>query len=207
MLLSKHSRSSFSTGFTLIELLVVIVMVSVLSAIAVPSYLGWSNNQRVSAARNKISSTLRKAQAQARATKINREVRFQTDANGANPRIAIVPAVNNGNGRPQRINVPANDSRWIPLNGDGQKGVTMRVTPISPYQSGGVADSRNQGGIIFDPYGAIVASNGFNGSPASGQLFTAQVGFGNDVNQHKSCVIIRTLLGSFQEESRDKCTL
>jgi prepilin-type N-terminal cleavage/methylation domain-containing protein len=207
MPLSKHPRSSFPAGFTLIELLVVIVMVSILSAIAVPSYLGWANNQRVSAARNKISSTLRKAQAQARATKINREVRFQTDPNGANPRIAIVPAVNNGTGRPQRINIPANDAAWIRLDGDGQKGLTMRVTPVSPYQSAGVVDSRDQGGIVFDPYGAIVASNGFNANPANGQLFTAQVGFGTNVNQHKRCVIVRTLLGSFQEESSNNCSL
>jgi prepilin-type N-terminal cleavage/methylation domain-containing protein len=200
-------------GFTLIELLVVIVMVTVLSAIATPSYLAWANNQRVSSARSQISGALRKAQAQARATKVNREVLFEANADGSNPRIAIVPAINNGTGRPTRT--PTGDKAtkviWIALEGEGKKGLRMRVDPTSPYQSAGTADTQRSGGIVFDPYGAIVTSNANNRLGAANtnadRIFAVQVGFGDQVNQTKGCILVRTLLGSFKEERGANCPL
>jgi type II secretory pathway pseudopilin PulG len=197
---------------SLIELLVVIVMVGVLSAIATPSYLAWANNQRVSSARSQISGALRKAQGQARATKVNREVRFKTDANGTNPRIAIIPAINNGTGRPRRATdgEEANIA-WISLEGEGKKGLRMRVDPTSPYQSAGTTDGPTRGGIVFDPYGAIVTSNANNRLGAAGtnadRIFAVQVGFGDQVNQTKGCILVRTLLGSFKEERGANCPL
>jgi prepilin-type N-terminal cleavage/methylation domain-containing protein len=216
MLLFQRRKPIPAEGFTLIELLVVIVMVAILSAIATPSYLAWANNQRVSSARSQISGALRKAQAQARATKINREVRFKTDANGTNPRIAIIPAINNGTGRPKRATdgEEANIA-WISLEGEGKKGLRMRVDPTSPYQSAGTTDGPTRGGVVFDPYGAVVTSNannrlaGTNAGDArdSDRIFAVQVGFGDQVNQTKGCVLVRTLLGSFKEEKGKYCPL
>ncbi len=208
-----HRRKTLpAEGFTLIELLVVIVIVAILSAIATPSYLAWANNQRVSSARSQIAGALRKAQAQARATKINREVRFKTDANGTNPRIAIITAINNGTGRPKR----ATDGEeatiaWISLEGEGKKGLRKRLDPTSPYQSAGTTDSQTRGGIVFDPYGAIVTSNANNRLGAAGtnadRIFAVQVGFGDQVNQTKGCILVRTLLGSFKEDKGANCPL
>jgi prepilin-type N-terminal cleavage/methylation domain-containing protein len=214
MPLFHRRKPSPSEGFTLIELLVVIVMVAVLSAIATPSYLAWANNQRVSSARSQITGALRKAQAQARATKVNREVLFEANADGSNPRIAIVPAINNGTGRPTRTTTAdkvGNKVAWISLEGEGKKGLRMRVDPTSPYQSAGTADTQRSGGIVFDPYGAIVTSNANNRFGTAGtnadRIFAIQVGFGNQVNQNKGCILVRTLLGSFKEERGANCPL
>jgi prepilin-type N-terminal cleavage/methylation domain-containing protein len=206
---SNHPNHPPLAGFTLIELLVVIVILGVMAAIGTPSYLAWANNQRVSSVRNQIAGTLRKAQAQARTTKINREVRF--DNNGGNPRIAIIPAVNSTNGRPKRLLNSDPSIAWIPLNGEAKKGIQLRVDPTSPYQSAGVADSQSLGGIVFDPYGAVVTSNVNNRFGTAGtnadRIFAIQVGFGAQVNQTKSCILVRTLLGSFQEEKGSNCPL
>ncbi len=203
---SNQLSHSTMAGFTLIEMLVVVLMLGIMAAIGTPSYIAWVNNQRVSTARSQIAGTLRKAQSQARATKINREVRF--DNNGGNPRIAIIPAINNTTGRPQRVNIP--NTNWLYLNKDGKRGLTMRVDPVSPYQNNvGFTDSRDLGGIVFDPYGAIATNNTNrpNANTADERVFAVQVGFGNEVNQHKGCILVRTLLGSFREEKGSKCPL
>jgi Tfp pilus assembly protein FimT len=178
-----------------------------MAAIGTPSYISWANNQRVGAARSQIASALRKAQAQARATKLNREVRF--DNNGGNPRIAIIPAVNNTTGLPKRLANNDPSIVWIPLNQEGKKGVQLRLDPISPYQTAGVVDNNELGGIVFDPYGAIATSNAGNTFGTVGQndarIFAIQVGVGPQAKQNKRCILVRTLLGSLKEDQGGNC--
>jgi len=56
-------------GFTLIEVLVVIAMVGILSAIAAPSWLAFTNNQRLRAANGKVFSAINEAKSKAKTDK------------------------------------------------------------------------------------------------------------------------------------------
>lgn len=60
------------SGFTLIELLAVTVMVGVLSAIAAPSWLAFTNNQRLSAGQSTVFNAIKSAQSEAK--KLSRPV-------------------------------------------------------------------------------------------------------------------------------------
>lgn len=57
-----RSARTHSSAFTLIELLIVIAIIGVLSAISIPSFSTFTNNQRLSQAAKQVKNDLRSAQ-------------------------------------------------------------------------------------------------------------------------------------------------
>ncbi|NJK27453.1 MAG: type II secretion system protein [Coleofasciculaceae cyanobacterium SM2_3_26] len=56
---TKYALKSPTAGFSLIEILVVIVMIGILSAISIPSWLNFMKRQRVNAAQGQASQAMR----------------------------------------------------------------------------------------------------------------------------------------------------
>ncbi len=64
-MLRSPNLSRSTAGFTLAENLVIVVMIGILAAMAVPSYLNWVNNKRVDDSAARLEGALREAQAEA----------------------------------------------------------------------------------------------------------------------------------------------
>ena len=64
LLNSKKGKSALEKGFTLVELMIVIVIVGVLSAVALPSFLGQQNKAKITEATTKLSAILKSSHAE-----------------------------------------------------------------------------------------------------------------------------------------------
>ena len=73
-----HKRLHKNSGFTLIELMIVIGMISILSAIAIPSIMKWLPNYRLKAEARNLYSNMQKAKIEAVKRKQNVLISFVT---------------------------------------------------------------------------------------------------------------------------------
>lgn len=75
-------------GFTLIEMLVTVAMVGVLSAIAIPSWLGFLQQQRLGASTDSVLQSIRAAQVQAKLEKSSKSP--ASVVSGIHPTVTVI---------------------------------------------------------------------------------------------------------------------
>jgi len=192
-------RQQANAGFTLIEMLAVVVIISVLAAIAVPSWGAFVQRQRVSAMTQKVYTAVQEAQRRAKTAKQETAITFRVQNNV--PQYAIHPA-----------NVPSNTldpSTWRVVNDEDPTNqdrlflcTNLLATDTNRLDTNGTActnpsAANNARSIIFDQNGALPLDS----SNASGIAITVATPEGRDltrppINITKRCVVITTLLGA-----------
>jgi prepilin-type N-terminal cleavage/methylation domain-containing protein len=172
----KKALKQTDKGFTLIELLVVIVMVGILSAIAVPSWLGFVQQQRLNAAQNKALTFIREAQANAKRDKVGWQVCFRDDGNQVFADVQRTP--------PNDTCVTTPTPREVPLIDENSKAIKIVNTPPNFNQS-----PAGFYRVSFEPDTSVIKRND--------DKFPQRIAFApRSGGSQKSCVTVETILGA-----------
>ncbi len=175
-------------GFTLFEMLAVIIMVGILSAIAVPSYLGLVNRQRLNVAQNQVLEIMRTAQTNAKREKTTWAACFHDDGTKVEWSASRLPEGDWSCTDATNRQPLSSDSKVIAIN---TTSTTMRQSPASSgyYR------------VRFRFDGAIDTVDG--GVANLGKITLA---VRNETSGIKRCVVVSTLLGALRSDKDTGCT-
>jgi len=170
--LKHHSNTS---GFTLLELLVVVVMIGILAALGIPSWISLVNNNKISNAQSEVFQAMRDAQSKAKVRKTTWEARFKNGQN-ANGNPAIQWSVNSASG----------SQIWRTISSPGVQ-VDTALTDMNK-----IGESWS---VQFDYKGEVKVTD-------QGKKITVVIGNGGG---RKKCVFVKTTLGALKTAEGDKC--
>jgi len=189
-------------GFTLPEVIIVIVIIGILSAIAIPSWLTFINRQRLNKATNAVVSAIQDAQQKAKNTKQTYMVSFQTTA--ANViQAAVYPAIAVPSSGSSSGVIPAN--YWQELDGGnlrippgtiilGSNITSVNTTSSVTYSQAYSSTTQNQT-IQFSSLGTLP----IDATTTSNYEIVLAIPANNSTttpSSTKRCVLITTLLGT-----------
>ncbi|NJK67482.1 MAG: transcriptional regulator [Microcoleus sp. SU_5_3] len=183
-------------GFTLLELVVIVVLLGTLASIAAPGWLGFINRQRVRTVNDRVFQSLRAAQSEAKRSKRDIIVRFDTSAQPPTATIEIKTDT--------PPPTPVTPLQTLTFNGGGEiKPGQVALTTNAPATYGSTNVTANS--IVFNYQGNVSElppdpdpANPNN--PGKFAVTVSPVGGGT-----KQCVIVDTLIGGMRTGEGDDC--
>ena len=171
-------RTTSNAGFSMVELALVVFIIGILSAIAVPGWNAFINNQRTRTVNDAVFRALRSAQSDAKLKKKNITVTFKDDED---PPVVIIN----------------NIAQTLNANGEIKAGIVELATGKCAADdcSNDFTTDKNTN-IIFNNQGVIENDDSL---PFAVTIAIAE-GKGA-----KRCVIVQTILGNMRTAEGDQC--
>lgn len=170
------------SGFTLIETMFVLVLVGILSAIAVPSYLGLLNRQRLNNAQEQVLTAMQTAQASAKREKRAWETCFRDDGTKVLWSAHNIPESN-------AMSSCSSATNWEILIGENSKTIAISTTNTN-LDNSQAGYYRRQ----FEYDGSV--------KPRLGKITLI---VRNQDTGIKRCIIVSTILGALRTDKDAGC--
>lgn len=199
-LVNQGNSPQRNAGFTIIELLIVIILVGTLSAIAVPGWLGFINNQRLRTSRGQVYGALQLAQSNAKRDKVAWQASFRTQ--GSLVQWAIHPATVVPDTLPVSTSSSSAPNIWYSLEDKVAIATGSETNLQQPVTDTYIAIFNRQGCLVDN------AANECTDAVAATFTLPQRITLKHDqLGSARRCAVVETLLGAMRTgDDATNCT-